>query len=115
MPANKKIFFLLPVLCTIGVTFFSSSSCKVSYGFHEKKPAIPDSIKTIKISTIENRAPYINPQLGPKLTERLRQKIVSQTKLTQTTSDNADWEIAGAITDYSISTSGISDKQVSTN
>src|SRR5438045_2243505 len=115
MPANKKIFFILTVFCILSITFFSYSSCKVSYGFHEKKPAIPDSIKTVKINTILNQAPYQNPQLSQRLTERLRQKIVSQTKLSQTNSDNADWEISGFISDYSVSTSGISDKQVSTN
>jgi hypothetical protein len=115
MPANQKIFFLLPVCCAFGLTFFSSSSCKVSYGFREKTPAIPDTIKTVKINSILNQAQYQNPQLSPGLTERLRQKIVSQTHLSQTNSDNADWEISGFISDYSVSTSGISDKQVSTN
>jgi hypothetical protein len=115
MPANKKIFFLLLACCVVGITLFSSSSCKVSYGFHEKKPAIPDSIKTVRINTILNQAPYQNPQLSQRLTERLRQKIVSQTRLSQTNSDNADWEISGFISDYTVSTSGISDKQVSTN
>jgi hypothetical protein len=45
----------------------------------------------------------------------LRQKIVSQTRLKQTNSDNADWEISGSITDYSFSTSGISNQQSTTN
>ena len=103
------------MVCAISIAFLSNSSCKVSYGFREKIPAIPDTIKTVKINTILNQAPYQNPQLSPRLTERLRQKIVSQTKLSQTNSDNADWEISGFISDYSVSTSGISDKQVSTN
>jgi len=114
MPANKKIFFLL-AFCAVSLALFSYSSCKVQYGFHEKVPAIPDSIKTVKINTIENHAPINNPQLAPRLTERLRQKIVGQTKLSQTASDNADWEITASITDYSVSTSGISDKAASTN
>jgi hypothetical protein len=49
------------------------------------------------------------------LTDKLRQKIVSQTRLRQTNGDNADWEINGTITDYSFSTSGISNQQTSTN
>jgi hypothetical protein len=114
MPAHKKIFFLA-VLCGLSLALLSYSSCKVRYGFHEKIPAIPDSIKTVKINTIESHAAFTNAQLGPRLTERLRQKIISQTKLSQTNSDNADWEITAFITDYSVSTSGISDKQVSTN
>ncbi len=45
----------------------------------------------------------------------MRQKIVGQTRLTQTNSDNADWEITGYVSDYSVSTSGISQRQASTN
>jgi hypothetical protein len=113
MPANKKIFFLLFVSCILFFLFFLDSNCSVRYGF--KDVSIPDSIKTVKIITLENRARYNNPQLNQRLTERLRQKIISQTRLSQTNSDNADWEISGYISDYSVSTSGISQQQVATN
>ena len=91
----------------------SLSSCHFKYGF--KDVSIPDTIKTVKVLYIENKARYINPQLSPRLTDKLRQKIVSQTKLSQTNSDNADWEISGYITDYSFSTSAISGQQVANN
>ena len=91
---------------------FCNSSCNV-YKFHDI--AIPDSIKTIKVNFIENRAPYVNPLLSPRLTDRLRQKIVSQTRLSQTNNDNADWDIKGYISNYTSSTSGISQQQVATN
>jgi len=77
--------------------------------------SIPDSIKTVKVNFIENRATYINPQLSPRLTDKLRQKIVGQTRLSQTSGDNADWEISGTITGYSFSTAGISQQKVSTS
>jgi hypothetical protein len=41
------------------------------------------------------------------LTDRIRQKIINQTKLTNTNNENADWEITGEIRDYSISTAGV--------
>lgn len=69
---------------------------------------IPDSIKTVRVNFIENRAPYVNPQLSPNLTDRLKQKITNQTRLTQTNSDNAHYDIKATITDYSVSTSGVS-------
>ena len=75
---------------------------------------VPDSIKTIKINFIENRASYVNPQLSPRLTERVRQKIIGQTRLTQT-NGQADWEVSGTITQYNFSTSAISGQQVATN
>ena len=112
MPVTRKIF-LLPFICTLCVIAFTNSNCKVSYGLRDV--SIPDSIKTVKINFIENKARYINPRLSPTLTDRLRQKIVGQTRLTQTNSDNADWEISGYVSDYSVSTSGISQQQSSIN
>ncbi len=74
-------------------------------------------MKTVKITQLENRARLVNPQLSPKLTDKLRQKIVGQTRLSQVGVDNenADWEISGEISDYGISTSGISNQQAATN
>lgn len=97
-------FVLAAILCFF---YFTLSGCWF-YSFSEKSTALPDSIRTVKIDFIENRAPYVNPQLSPTLTERLRLKITSQTKLTQTNNDNADWFISGYITDYSVSTTGVS-------
>ncbi|SRR6266496_628038 len=112
MLINKKIFFI-SLACTLSLILFLNSRCHVSYGLRDL--SIPDSIKTVKVNYIENKARYVNPQLSQKLTEKLRQKIVGQTRLTQTNSDNADWEITGYVSDYSVSTSGISQRQASTN
>jgi len=87
------------------------SSCGV-YRFSDA--SVPDSIKTVKVNFIENRASYINPQLSPRLTDKVRQKIVAQTRLTQT-NNNADWEISGAITQYSFTTSAIAGQQSANN
>jgi len=89
----------------------SFTSCNI-YKFNEA--TIPPDIKTVKITQLLNRAQYQNPQLSPKLTEKIRQKIIGQTRLTQTNND-ADWEISGTITQYSFTTSAISGQQVATN
>ncbi len=73
--------------------------------------SIPDSVKTVRVNFVENKARYVNPQLSPQLTERLRQKIVNQTRLTQTQSDDVHWDINATINDYSITTSAISSNQ----
>jgi hypothetical protein len=111
---NKKWTLAIAVLFILGAVLVSSSftSCGI-YKFNEA--TIPDTIKTVKVSFIENRAQYVNPQLSPRLTDRLRQKIVGQTKLTQTNNDNADWDISGFIREYSFSTSAISGQQASNN
>ena len=110
MPVSKKIF-LLPFICALCAIAFMNSNCKVSYSLHDV--SVPDSIKTVKINFIENKARYVNPRLSPTLTDKLRQKIVGQTRLTNTNGDNADWEISGYVSDYSVSTSGISQQQSS--
>ncbi len=89
------------------------SSCGI-YSF--KDAVIPDNVKTIKIGFIENKARYVNPQLAPLLTDKLQQKIISQTKLTRTNSDDAHYQIFATITNYDPSqTVGVSEKQASTN
>ncbi len=111
----KKLNKLVPpgiLILILATALFSSSSCGI-YRFSDA--AIPDSIKTIKINLLENRASYINPSLSPRLSDKLRQKILSQTKLSQTNNDNADWEISGTITQYSFSTSAITGQQASNN
>jgi hypothetical protein len=98
------ISFILPAIILF--------ACKV-YKFNDA--SVPADVKTVRIGYIENRARYINPQLSPRLTDRLKQKITGQTRLTQTNNENADWDISGFITDYSFSTSAISQQQVVNN
>lgn len=87
-------------------------SCGV-YSF--KDISIPPEVKTVKIGFLENRARYINPQLSPKLTDKLQQKITNQTRLTRTNNDDAHYIITGYIADDNITTAGISEQQASTN
>jgi len=77
--------------------------------------SIPPEVKTIRIQYIENRAPYVNPQLAPQYNDRLKQKITNQTKLTVVQGDNAHYDVSGTITNYSPSTAGISGQQAVTN
>ena len=100
------------LLAACGFWLASLSSCGV-YRF--KDTTIPDSVKTIKISYIENKARYINPQVSPQLTDALQQKVSNQTKLTRTTSDDANWQISGTITNYSVSFSAVSGAQTTQN
>jgi Lipopolysaccharide-assembly len=89
------------------------TSCGI-YSF--KDAVIPENVKTIKIGFIENKARYVNPQLAPLLTDKLQQKILGQTKLTRTNSDDAHYQIFATITNYDpTQTVGVSDRQASTN
>ena len=104
MLAIKKTYILVLAGILIALATFNSS-CGV-YSFADV--SIPDSIKTIRVNFLENRAPYVNPQLSPALTDRVKQKIINQTRLTQTNNQNAHYDISGYISDYSVSTTGVS-------
>lgn len=107
----KPLFrFLLIVFAA--ACLFSSTAC-LHYTLRES--SIPKEIKTIRIQFIDNKARYINPELSPQLTDRLRQKVNSQTNRTLIQGDNADMDISGTITDYSFTTAAISGNAVATN
>src|SRR3954468_18415231 len=79
--------------------------CSVKYS--ASGASIDPGAKTVNVRFIENRAPINNPQLSQNLTEKLRTKIQSQTRLTQTNEDGADYEFKGAITGYSFSNAAV--------
>ena len=104
---NTKVFLFVFFIISL------VAGCNVSYKFNQV--SIPTNIKTVRVQYIENQARYKNSQLSPQLTDKLRQKIVSQTRLTQVTGDNADYDISGFISQYDVTTSAITDQQVSNN
>ena len=74
--------------------------------------SVPASIKTYRLALIENRAPYVNPQLAPQLTDRLRQKINSQfSRLKPVQGEDAHYDIKAEIRDFRLVTSGVSGTQ----
>jgi Lipopolysaccharide-assembly len=94
------------------VTFFNFATCK--YGFRDSSP-LPPEVKTFRVNYLENRADYKNPQLSPALTEKLKQKIISTTRLRQTNDDDAHYDISGYVSRYYTSTTGISGNNASLN
>lgn len=101
--AGLMVFFVLP-FTSCGI--YTMNDVSINY----------DSVKTIKLFTIENKASYVNPQLSPKLYEKLSQKFVNSTKLTRTNNDDAHYQITATITGYNPSqTVGISAQQATTN
>lgn len=102
----------LSILLVLLLVATSVASCGI-YSF--KNATIPPEVKTVKIGFFENKARYVNPQLSPRLTDKVQQKITNQTRLTRTNNDDAHYQISGSITDYSVSTTGISNQQVTNN
>ena len=94
------------------VIFLFTNACGV-YSF--KDVSIPPEVKSIHIGFIENRARYIDPQLSPQLTDKLKQKISSQTKLTQIQTEDADYNVSAYVSAYDITTAGVSNQAASIN
>ena len=103
--------FLLPI-CIFLVGVFTFSTCK--YSFKDTSP-IPEEVKTFRVNYFENKSRYVNPQLSPQLTEAMKQKVIGNTRLRQTNDDNAHYDISGYVSEYNVSTSGITGNSAGTN
>jgi len=99
----SAFFFCLFLFFSCGVYTFKDISIDYS------------KVKTIRISYFENKARYVDPQFGPMLMDKLRQKITNQTRLTQVQTDDASFDVSGYISAFDVSTSGVSNQQASTN
>ena len=110
MVQNSRYTFYRPLIfiLLLGLAIFLHSC----YSF--KDVSIPPEVKTVRITYFENRARYINPQLCPQLTDKLRQKVNGQTRLTIIQGEDAHYDIGGQVTGYNVTTSGISNQQAAT-
>lgn len=99
---NRYILFLT---CILLLLVFSFATCK--YSFKDTSP-IPQEVKTFRVNYLENKAQYVNTQLSPQLTEKLKQKIINTTRLRQTNDEDAHYDISGFVSQYYTSTISIS-------
>ncbi|MFS8082181.1 MAG: LPS assembly lipoprotein LptE [Ginsengibacter sp.] len=97
-----------------GLLMFTCCFATCKYSTKDVSP-IPADIKTFRVNYFQNKARYVNPQVTPKLTEDLKQKIIGQTRLRQVNDDNANYDISGYLSDYSVTTSGVANQQAGTN
>jgi len=77
--------------------------------------SIPVEVKTFRINYIENRAQYVNTELSPQLTEKLKQKIINTTRLRQTNDEDAHYDISGYVSQYFTTTVAIAGANASGN
>lgn len=102
---NRNLLVLITAVFIM--TVFNFASCK--YGFKDTAP-IPAEVKTFRVNQFDNKAQYVNAQLSPQITEKLKQKIIGNTRLQQTNNDDAHYDISGYISQYSVSVISIADK-----
>ncbi|UYQ91079.1 LPS assembly lipoprotein LptE [Chitinophaga horti] len=96
-----RIFQLISGVCLIVLL----GGCNVKYSLNGA--SIDNEATTVNVRFIENRAPQNNPTLSQRITDRLRTKILSQTRLKQTNESNASYEFKGNITGYSVSNAAV--------
>ena len=106
---NKLTLSFLLILCA---AFFNAATCKFS--FNDVGALSPD-VKTFRVNYLENKAQYVNTRLSPDLTEKLKQKIISTTRLRQTNSDDAHYDISGYVSQYNITFVSITGNNTSGN
>jgi len=105
---HKKIFGVIAGVAMLVLL----AGCGI-YSFHDT--SIPVGVKTVYIAYIENKASYVNPQLSSQLTDAFTQMVGNQTKLKRVNDMDANYVITSTITDYNVSTSGVTTAQASQN
>jgi hypothetical protein len=89
---NRILSCILIFLCVL------FSSCKVKYSM--TGASVSPDIKTFSVKNFPNNAPLVNPSLSQAFTEKLKDKIISETSLSHT-DGQADLIFEGSITGYS--------------
>jgi len=67
--------------------------------------------KSIYIHPLENRARNVEPSLGPTLTNKIRNRILTQTGLAPLANDNADYDLSANITSYEVTVTATQNTQ----
>jgi hypothetical protein len=102
-----KIKFLIPLILV--ALLLAIASCRV----YSLSGASIEG-KNINIHQLENRARNVVPSLSASLTEKIRNRILSQTGLQPVTIDDADYDVTGQITTYEVTVTGAQGVQVAT-
>jgi len=104
---NRVSFFIMSI--TLAISTLVIASCSVNYSF--TGASISPEVKTVSIEHFQNLAPLVNPTLSNSLTEDLRNKFVSQTRL-NVVSAYGDLNFSGEIRDYRIQPVSIQGNEV---
>ena len=103
LPSFMKNGFLFILLFS---ALLFQSSCRV-YSF----TGATVEGKNINFHTLDNRARNVIPTLSATLTNKIRNRILSQTGLSPVNTDDADYDISGAISAYDVTVTGVQNTQ----
>jgi len=91
--------FLFLFIITIAFCSYCLTSCKFSYSFTGAD--IPVEAGTFSVRYFQNNATLVQPALSQKLTDKLKDRMLSQTNLIMVNS-GGDMAFEGEITDYTL-------------
>jgi hypothetical protein len=92
MNRNRFIFTVITLLILI-------TGCKIQVSFSGS--SVPDNVATASVQYFENRAPLINPNLSQTFTEAMKDRILSESRLS-VGGDMGDIDFSGEITGYDL-------------
>lgn len=96
---GAQIAFLITALF-----MFTIQGCGVRYSLGGSK--IPENMKTYTVSFFENISPMVSATLSQSMTEGLKERIRTQSRLSQVNQDG-DAQFDGTITSYSITPAAV--------
>lgn len=100
---------MIRVFLLLFLTILISNSCKVSYSL--SGATIPTEAKTVEIPYFQNHALTVQPMLSRTLTEKLKDKIQSQTSL-KLVNGSGDIVFDGEITGYTVTAAAITGENI---
>ncbi|MCB8963656.1 MAG: LptE family protein [Bacteroidales bacterium] len=83
--------------------------CKMSYSF--TGASIPPEAKTVSVQLFQNLASIVNPSLNTYLTEEVKNRFISQTRL-GVVNEFGDFAFSGQITQYNVAPIAIQGNEV---
>lgn len=111
---TRGVFFpkgLLRMLFWLAVPLFCSA-CTVKYSFSGVD--IAPEVKTVSVKNFKNNASLVNLKLSNEMTNKLKEKFISQTKLLVVDQDG-DLQFEGQITNYSVSATAVGSDKAALN
>ncbi|MDX9770961.1 MAG: LPS assembly lipoprotein LptE [Tenuifilaceae bacterium] len=107
MKRKLNIIMVRIVLGVVMLTYISS--CSMSYSF--SGASISPDVKSVSVDHFQNLAPLVNPTLSNTLSEGLRNRFVSQTRLNVVPS-YGDLSFSGEIRNYRVQPVAIQGNEV---
>lgn len=104
---RNNIYKLIALFLLVIAPVFQS--CTMSYKF--SGASIPIEAKTVSVQLFQNLASIVNPNLSSYLTEEVKNRFVSQTRLA-IVKEFGDFAFSGQITQYNVAPIAIQESEI---